>query len=83
MSSERPCARNCLVDEFNLVSSFVIRAITSLVLSGKFSLQNQAIVLKCGPVIEIAEVGGLHHRYERRAACHIEFCIVKTSRVTA
>jgi hypothetical protein len=22
----------------------------------------------CGPVIEIAEVGGLHHRYERRAA---------------
>jgi putative transposase len=24
--------------------------------------------LECGPVIEIAEVGGLHHRYERRAA---------------
>jgi hypothetical protein len=23
---------------------------------------------ECGPVIEIAEVGGLHHRYERRAA---------------
>jgi transposase InsO family protein len=23
---------------------------------------------KCGPVIKIAEVGGLHHRYERRAA---------------
>ena len=23
---------------------------------------------ECGSVIEIAEVGGLHHRYERRAA---------------
>jgi len=23
---------------------------------------------ECGQVIEIAEVGGLHHRYERRAA---------------
>ena len=23
---------------------------------------------ECGPVIEIAEVGGLHHRYERLAA---------------
>jgi len=24
-------------------------------------------LLECGPLIEIAEVGGLHHRYERRA----------------
>jgi hypothetical protein len=27
---------------------------------------------ECGPVIEIAEVGGLHRRYERRAAWGID-----------
>jgi hypothetical protein len=25
-----------------------------------------------GTAVEIAEVGGLHHRYERRAACRVE-----------